>query len=185
MGIAPTGSGKTLAYLLPLLADGLCQQRCAEAASLESLVLRFQQLYPRSFQGQTGRTGSVFRLLKPLVARNDQVFERLQRLHKAKKMTELTAAIKQVEAAAMVVFSCFLYLSSFFFVSGLNLVPFGPLARPGRRYESSGPLCWTISKFKALDMCFRCPSQAACVRMGASDRANKTCKASQIAYRSF
>ena len=100
MGIAPTGSGKTLAYLLPLLADGLCQQRCAEAASLESLVLRFQQLYPRSFQGQTGRTGSVFRLLKPLVARNDQVFERLQRLHKAKKMTELTAAIKQVALKA-------------------------------------------------------------------------------------
>ena len=78
------------------------------------------------------------------MARNDQVFERLQRLQKAKKMTELTIAIKQVafkaagsekdEAPGCISggFPMFYHVSPIscggFELFCLNLVPFGHFA---------------------------------------------------------
>ncbi|CAE7436976.1 unnamed protein product [Symbiodinium sp. CCMP2456] len=58
VGIAPTGSGKTMAYILPLLADGLCKARCPAPTTMESLFLRFCEMFPRSFEPSDSKPGS-------------------------------------------------------------------------------------------------------------------------------
>jgi len=80
IGIAPTGSGKTLAYLVPLLADGLCDRgRCHTSTSVFN---RFVELFSLSY---------------PLTsAGNAAVLDRCKKVHASEKTTELVQTVAQI-----------------------------------------------------------------------------------------